>query len=128
MIHKDNIRNKPKLTSGAKDIISNRFIPYKFVQYLNGLYNKTNPENGGKKEIEGYSCAKFYEYFRKEVYPNDELRLQTGITEILKDNLVYSIFDDIPKSVKDYCKPDAKGNLPNIDFSIIAKAYGLVRK
>lgn len=116
-----NLRNKPKLTDGAVDLILDRFIPYKFVQYLNGLYKKTYGSEDS--EISNYSCDAFYTNFQDAVYPNEEQRLQDGIKEILKDNLVYGIFDDVPKGVMDHCRKYESGELSDLDFHEIAEGY-----
>ncbi|MDE6333384.1 MAG: glycosyltransferase family 2 protein [Muribaculaceae bacterium] len=74
------------LADKAAELISRRFIPYKFVQYLNIVRKKTT---GKTKELAGYSAKAFYDKFVAEVYgpeADSGVVLKEGMMEILREN------------------------------------------
>lgn len=65
--------NKFSLIDGGDDVITNKLIPYKFVQYLNVVHKKTTTPKGrpGYDENlvkEQYNCDKYYRDFMEEVF------------------------------------------------------------
>lgn len=103
-------KNNPGLTEEVKELINCKFIPFKFLQYLNIVYLKTI---GTNPEIPDYSPNCFYKDFTDKVYPNDRGLLKEGIVAILKAN--YKIIsrdqntgyygEDLPGSLR---IPDAR--------------------
>ena len=74
------------LADGAYDLIIRKFIPYKFIQYLNIVLKKTS---GNEKEIPNYSAREFFELFTSTVYggeKNEMKILREGMMEIIHEN------------------------------------------
>lgn len=91
-----------------KDVIIKRLIPYKFLQYLLVVYEKT--EKGSKAydknlaDGEDFDCQKYYTSFIKEMgWNNDNIALNEfhrNIIYILKENEALQIFNnDILKDI-----------------------------
>lgn len=100
------------------DVIVEKFIPYKFVQYLNGLHQKIL-----KKEAVGCTCADFLRHFEEEVYPDDKEILRKGIVDILNDNKTKGYFEDVPKEISTAYNDNRVFELG--DFNEIAGFYGI---
>lgn len=105
----------------AQKLIKEKFIPYKFVQYLNIVRKKTSGKN---REIENYSCCEFYERFVQYVYEGDRETFNNGIICILKESYNLSCQhhtgyygNDLPSAIEE--KKD------KISFNDIKDAYEL---
>lgn len=102
----------------SHDVIVEKFIPYKFVQYLNGLYQKNL-----KGENVGCTCAEFFRRFESEVYTSDPETLRHGIIDILNDNKLKRYFEDVPTSVSNEYERDR--TFEYTDFNEVIGFYGI---
>lgn len=110
------------LADKAAELIRRKFIPYKFIQYLNIVLIKTT---GDKADIPGYSAKEFYDKFARDVYgatAGDLKDLHEGMIEILHDN--YTLSKD---NHAGYYGKDLPATLKTdkITFTDIATAYSL---
>lgn len=71
------------LPTEVVEMIRNRFIPYKFIQYLNIVLKKTT---GEKPELPGFSTLEFYDNFVEKVYNGNYNELLQGMIEVLDEN------------------------------------------
>lgn len=102
----------------SHDVIVEKFIPYKFVQYLNGLYQKNL-----KGENVGCTCVEFFRRFESEVYTSDPETLRHGIIDILNDNKLKRYFEDVPTSVSNEYERDR--TFEYTDFNEVIGFYGI---
>lgn len=122
--------NKDSLIEGGCNIVEKGLIPYKFVQYLNVVYKKTQHgeyyDNKLEKDGEEYSCDQFYEKSVNEFFNIDISGGAVSVNDFEKlsdfhNNIVaiigsddYEILGDFPDSVK-----------RNSNWETIRTAYGL---
>ncbi|MDE5900420.1 MAG: glycosyltransferase family 2 protein [Muribaculaceae bacterium] len=105
------------LCEGAGALIAGKFVPYKFVQYLNRVLKKTTDD---PVTIKDYSAKEFFDHFSSEVYVDDLTTLIEGMVDILNESYenlerVGYYGKDLPKSL----------NKPGVNFTDIKAAYGL---
>lgn len=72
-----------RLSPEARRVIMEKFVPYKFVQYLNIIKKKTD---SGDEALAGYTPRHFYDKFVDKIYGGDEAMFDSYILEILKEN------------------------------------------
>ncbi len=65
------IKNHERLIDGGIDVV-NKLISYKFMQYMNIVYKKTNKLDKEYDPRLKYTCKQFYLAFIKELYANEE--------------------------------------------------------
>lgn len=129
-------KDNDSISDEAKELIRKKFIPYKFVQYLNIVRKKTTAEKpSDEPELKNYSANDFYQKFVKEVCNNSEDELRKGMIEILNDNYRHTNSIKNSKGSREpkhsYFKGYYGDDLPNeleketISFEDIIKAYGL---
>lgn len=124
--------NKKFLIDGGGDIVEKGFLPYKFIQYLNIVYKKTQPGDNYDKNLEEngkpYSCDLFYkscvEMFFKidisegKVSDKDSTTLSAfhRSIEVVVGSYDYDILGDFPDKVE-----------RNSKWENIRTAYGLTK-
>lgn len=133
----NNKESKYSLIEGGNQVVTDKLIPYKFVQYLNVVYKKTKkspPDSILNKE--GFTCDKYYKaivdtIFKITIPENGVVNDKDGILKRFHANVIdiihgedYIILgaDEFPKA------DDYEGQLDITQASTwedIRKAYGL---
>lgn len=115
------------MIKGGKEVVTEKLIPYKFVQYLNIVYDKTI----NKEELVDYSCKQFYGKILgyvlggKDAAEKDskERQFQDDILALIADEECYNTLgeENFPESLR--MKSLQKKKTREEKWELVAGAY-----